>query len=58
MHTTGHADPIAAEVSLRALLAEGHLPQPDEVVGGPGPDEISFVWHEQKQIVIIELTEE
>lgn len=58
MHTTGHPSATETEVGMRALLTRSDLPQPDEVRPGPGPDEISFIWHEPKQIVIIELTED
>ena len=42
------------EAQMRALLASGDIPQPDEVREGPEADEVSFVWYEQKLLVIVD----
>jgi hypothetical protein len=47
---------LDAERRLRELLAEGGLPEPDEVRHDPG--EVLFLFRHQKLAVVIDLEEE
>lgn len=53
-----HADGARAletELRFRALLEEEGLEPPDEVLHETDPDELVFLWHEQKVAVVVEL---
>jgi hypothetical protein len=43
----------AAEAAFRALLDEGGLPEPDEVVDD-GPGELVFLFHEPRVAIVVE----
>jgi hypothetical protein len=43
----------AAEAAFRALLDEGGLPEPDEVVDD-GPAELVFPFHEPRVAIVVE----
>ena len=43
------------ERGFRAVAAEAGLPEPDEVNYREEPDEVEFIWHEQKLCVVVEL---
>jgi hypothetical protein len=48
--------PTATELRFRELLSSEGLAQPDEVEHRP--DELVFVWHEQKLAVVVELNDD
>ncbi len=39
------------------LAERAGLPSPDEVSYREDPDEVEFVWHDQKLVVVVELDE-
>lgn len=45
----------AAERDMRALIEGSDLPDPDDVEYGE--DSVYFVWHEQKLVVAVDITE-
>jgi hypothetical protein len=55
MHTDGET-PTATEMRLRELLAAEGLAQPDAIERRP--NELVFVWHDQKLAVVVELNDD
>ena len=46
---------LETELRFRKLLEEGGLEPPDEVLHETDPDELVFLWHEEKVAVVVEL---
>lgn len=53
-NTSAHED---AEKRMLELIRNGGLEEPDEVSYEFDPDEVHFLWHDTKLVVIIELDE-
>ena len=49
--------PLDAEVHFRDLLAAEGFAQPDEVEYDAEDDELVFRWHEQKVVIVVELSD-
>jgi hypothetical protein len=46
---------LETELRLRTLLEEEGMEPPDEVLHDTDPDELVFLWHEEKVAVVVEL---
>ncbi|MGI9021370.1 MAG: hypothetical protein ACR2G3_11750 [Solirubrobacterales bacterium] len=55
---SGHATPLDAEHRFRTLLCEEGYAQPDRVAYDPEPGELTFIWHEPKIAIVIELSDD
>jgi hypothetical protein len=44
-----------AEAHMRELIKGGNLAEPDEVRYEFSPDEVVFIWQEQKLAVVVEI---
>lgn len=61
-----HDEPVdrgsasVAEVTARMskIVADGGMREPDVIREGPGPYEVSFIWEEEKSIVIVDRRED
>lgn len=57
---TNGAAPTVADVTARMckLIADGGMRKPDVIREGPEPFEVSFIWVEEKLLVIVDRREE